>query len=118
MASSYGWVITRDYFAEGEPGFASAVGTAGPRNITDEQENALETARKNSGGKMPGRGNLPDGMHWFRMYDDDGELYFEGILLGNDESEEEGFAPLDDYGTPDSGCTEIRYYTNGKWETL
>ena len=36
-------------------------------------------------------------------FDDDGELYFEGYLLGGD-----GFEPLDDFGRPDSGCTAIK----------
>ena len=49
----------------------------------------------------------------FRMYDDDGELYYEGY--SNDSS---SFQPLDDFGMPNAGCTEIKYYENGKWETL
>ena len=39
----------------------------------------------------------------FRMLDGDGEVYFEG--RSNDNDTEGLFAPLDDYGTPDSGCT-------------
>ena len=32
---------------------------------------------------------------------------------------EEGFEPLDQFGTPNAGCTEIRYLEKGgKWVTL
>lgn len=49
----------------------------------------------------------------FKMYDDDGVLYFEGYAA------EESFEPLD-YATPRWGCTEIRYRNteSGKWESL
>jgi hypothetical protein len=39
----------------------------------------------------------------FRIYDDDGEFYYEGIL-GGDYT---GFEPLDDFGGPYAGCTVI-----------
>lgn len=52
----------------------------------------------------------------FRMYDDDGYLYYEGV--SDDSETEDGFAPLDDYGMPNAGCTEIRYLRDGKWATL
>lgn len=52
----------------------------------------------------------------FRLYDDDGNLYYEGY--SDDNSSEKAFAPLDDYGMPNDGCTEIRYLENGKFETL
>jgi hypothetical protein len=52
----------------------------------------------------------------FRLYDDDGVAYFEGYSSTQDT--ERAFDPLDDYGTPDSGCTEIRYCRAGKWVTL
>ena len=51
--------------------------------------------------------------HPFRMYDDDGILYYEGY--SNDSS---SFQPLDEFGMPNAGCTEIKYLENGKWETL
>jgi hypothetical protein len=52
----------------------------------------------------------------FRMYDDDGILCYEGA--SNDSESEAGFDPLDDYGTPNFGCTEIRYLREGEWVTL
>ena len=48
----------------------------------------------------------------FRMYDDDGELYFTG------ECTDQCFCPLD-WGRADSGATEIKYQQpDGEWETL
>lgn len=49
----------------------------------------------------------------FRLYDDDGNLYYEGR---SDDSS--SFDPLDDYGMPNAGAVDIRYLENGKWETL
>lgn len=54
--------------------------------------------------------------HKFRMYDDDGELYYEGY--SNDKNGEKAFDPLDDFGMPNAGCTEIKYLEKGMWETL
>jgi len=60
-----------------------AEGTEGPRNLDP-------TIKSN-----PAR---------FSMYDDDGECYYEGMIYG----EFDGFEPLDGFGTPNAGCTEIR----------
>ena len=51
--------------------------------------------------------------HIFRMLDDDGEVYYIGYC-----SDDSSFDPLDDFGTPNAGCTEIQYKVNGKWEAL
>lgn len=50
----------------------------------------------------------------FRLLDDDGILYYEGA-----STVPYSFAPLDDFGRGDSGCTEIQYQeTGGSWTTL
>ena len=61
----------------------------------------------------------------FRMFDDDGELYYEGKFFdpsmeSPDSLGEEAFKPLDDFARPNAGCTEIRYKNSktNKWETL
>ena len=54
--------------------------------------------------------------HQFRLHDDDGELYYEG--LSDDADSENAFDPLDDFGIGYAGCTEIRYLRNGNWESL
>jgi hypothetical protein len=48
----------------------------------------------------------------FRLYDGDGELYYEGLSIENSS-----FEPLD-AEQPNSGVTEIHYLNNGKWEEL
>jgi len=51
----------------------------------------------------------------FRMFDDDGELYYEGTIWGDYD----GFEPLDDFGMPSAGCTGIKYRNDkGEWEWL
>jgi len=74
----YGWIITRDTLPFDDLG---DVGTIGPSNC----KLSVEEIKK---GKP------------FRMYDDDGELYYEGFIAGDFE----GFEPLDDFGGPNSGC--------------
>lgn len=99
--ASYGWIIDTDHINGGHRD-----GTMGPRDISPDVELRLEKNKK-CGSR-------------FRMYDDDGELYYSGrILIADDADGETAFAPLDDFGTPDAGCTEIRYLDDaGKWVTL
>ena len=93
--SDYGWLIT-----EGSPdiGLDDEIGTKGPRDILDSLEALLDG----------GAGEQ------FRMYDDDGEWYYTGRIIG----EYDGFEPLDDYGMPNAGCTEIKFLSDGKWTTI
>ena len=48
----------------------------------------------------------------FRLFDDDGELYFEGR-----SADSSSFDPLDYFGAA-FGCTDIQYLEKGKWESL
>lgn len=88
----YGWVIDVDRLDN-----AQAVGVIGPRGVTRKMESRLRS----------GYGRI------FRMLDDDGEVYYEGRIIGGD-----GFEPLDDYGTPNAGAVHIQYRRDGEWETL
>jgi hypothetical protein len=54
--------------------------------------------------------------HLFRLLDDDGEVYYEG--LSDDCDSQIAFAPLDDFGKGYAGCTEIHYLTDGTWQQL
>lgn len=45
----------------------------------------------------------------FKLYDDDGILYYTGEIFG----EYDGFEPLDDFGAPCDGCTGIKI--DGEW---
>ena len=56
--------------------------------------------------------------HPFKMFDDVGNLYYTGFLVG-DKTSEDGFFPLEHYGEPNAGCTYIQYKNDkGEWETL
>mgnify|MGYP003153688280 FL=1 len=87
------WTITEDHIGGG------AVGVVGPRSATLTSEEIIAAG------------------HHFRMYDDDGELYYEGYCTNN--TDERAFAPLEHFGTPNAGCTGIKYEgASGKYEWL
>ena len=54
--------------------------------------------------------------HRFRLLDDDGEVYYEG--LSDDRDSQRAFDPLDDFGLGYAGCTEIQYLEMGVWHPL
>jgi hypothetical protein len=92
--SSYHWVITTDHIDEGK-----SRGLQGPGGSTASVDEITANGLA------------------FRLNDDDGELYYEGVYLGPDD--ENLFAPLDDFGMPNAGCTSIQYRNAlGAWETL
>ena len=85
--SKYSWIITKDLNGEGPEGTNSnAVGIIGPRDAPHEKEEIINKGRK------------------FKMYDDDGILYYEGYGLNCQE-----FEPLDDYGMPNAGAVRIEW---------
>lgn len=84
----YGWIITQD-FTEDIGSKYSAVGRMGPADISKKHEIMLNA----------GQGEL------FLMKDDDGEIYYHGRIVGDYD----GFEPLDDFGMPNAGCTDIHY---------
>ena len=98
--SEYAWMVNYDHLEH------ERICVIGPHNATQAQQEILMHPRTNA-----------DKLAKFRIYDDDGELYFSGYFLGDSESEY-AFGPLDDYGMPDSGATEIRYLRGEEWETL
>lgn len=96
----YGWLITKDKIDDGNTN-----GTMGPH---DCQFSADEI--KSKGAK-------------FRMLDDDGIVYYYGYIHHIDDyfpEYEAGFEPLEDFGTPNAGCTDIQYKNKetGDWESL
>ncbi len=105
----HGWIITKDNLHEqwakegiADPSDKPAVGVIGPRSVPDSIVKQLKAGK-----------GVP-----FKMYDDDGTLYYSGRYIG--PMDETAFAPLEDFGTPDSGATSIKYRNRdtGKWETL
>lgn len=84
------WKITADYIENGR-----RIGTCS-RDWTEE-----------------GAANVPLLLP-FRMYDDDKNLYYEGVI----DDESSGLEPLDDFGTPNAGCTMISIYQFAKWRMI
>jgi len=78
----YRWIINKDHI------HAHAKGVEGPNNADKSVSS-----------------NPAD----FQIADDDGMIYFEGVLYGDYD----GFEPLDDFGTPAAGATQIKL--NGEW---
>lgn len=100
MASNPGWIIDRDLLFESEGDGRDETGTVGPSGFEGD----------------PASFDIK-----FRMYDDDDELYYEGRM--NQDAMDDGFAegwgdPLDDFGTPNAGCTRLDYLEDGTWKTL
>ena len=85
----YGWIITKDIIEDGLGNL-----TSGPRGSQFTFADLEATGTQ------------------FRMYDDDGTLYYEGLICGDFD----GFEPLDDFGTPNAGATRIELYLKGRWE--
>ena len=94
------WTVTKDRLAEPDAPAGTnrnAAGLVGPRNAT---LTAVQIA------------NDPKAVA-FRLYDDDTTLCYEGFLLGDDP-----FAPLDDFGEPNAGCTSVSILTPTGWQTV
>lgn len=102
------WIITEDKITDKdapEGTNLNAKGLVGPSCITEADEARLRAGE----GKR------------FRMKDDDGEIYYYGRWLETDECTEqyEGgvgeawqdgeCAPLDNFGRPNAGCTQLEY---------
>jgi hypothetical protein len=99
--SGYAWLITQDHIEGG-----ADTGTRGPSGAPDD---LLASLRAGAG-------------YEFEIFDDDGELYYSGRYLGADREHgvdsEHAFGPLDDFGTPNAGATEIKYWDGRVWVTL
>lgn len=62
--------------------------------------------------------NLPPLLVKFRLFDDDMNLYYEGVMTSTDDCDEDGvFAPLD-WGTHYAGCTMLYVFEKGEWSRL
>jgi len=89
MKSKYDWIITKDHIADKTlepPCNCNAVGMQGPRDSTAKPDEI----KKGS---------------YFRMYDDDDILYYEGYIIGEFHGDE----PLNDFGMGNAGCVRIEY---------
>lgn len=86
--AAYAWRIDLDHLADER---TNEAGTQGPRNMAAELAAELD----NGAGLT------------FEMYDDDGEHYYSGRIVGTFEGDE----PLIDYGRPNAGAVLITYPT-------
>lgn len=96
---AHGWIIWKDHLGDG------CEGTMGPSTIPESIQKRLQL----------GEGEP------FRMLDCEDTLYYSGLLLVDesmDENEDYEFTPLDDFGTPNAGCTDIQYKKNGVWQSI
>ena len=97
--ATYGWIITKDLIETEQNG------VYGPADVPDEIAAELQdiylnpTARRNELGIKYRRYTA------FRMLDDDGIPYYEGVYLGNGIHEFGN--PLWDHGEPYAGCTRL-----------
>lgn len=91
------WKIHTSWIEEPGGGEPTSVSVQGPRTCPgDELDAAFAWTR-------------------FRLYDDDGQLCYEGKM---NEYCETGFEPLWDYGTPNAGAVRIDVFEHGKWVPL
>ena len=95
--AGYAWRITDDKITYPDTTENPFDGLEGPRGCTIPEAAVKEGPKEK-----------------FRMRDDDGNIYCEGIIIGQFD----GFEPLDDFGMPGLGCTEIQYLLDNGWETL
>ena len=90
------WMLTRDFVSTDLPeGRRSEVYS---RNFTEDQAHRL--------------------IHRFRLLDDDGTVYGEGLASSCDD--DKAFDPLDDFGEGAWGCVAIEYWNESqqRWEML
>ncbi|GHB52034.1 hypothetical protein GCM10010331_44490 [Streptomyces xanthochromogenes] len=90
--AAYGWVID----VEHEPSEGrDETGTMGPHNIDPQ----IQVRLRRGDGRT------------FRMYVSDQVLSYTGRIITTDGAGgDDDFGPLDDFGRPNAGCTEIHYF--------
>lgn len=104
------WIITVDHIQTSRVGYACApVAWIAERRAADRQQRqAMNKA-------------FAESMNFeFRLFDDDGGLYYEGACLDLDQQDEtNAFAPLD-WAREDVGCTWMEYRRKGEtiWKPL
>ncbi len=102
--ATYAWRITVDNLVEAGTSDPeeSEVGVTGPRDAPAELLARLDR----------GEG------HTFRMYDDDGILYYTGKAVWRDDAgdhEDHLVGPLRDFGSPNAGAVLIRWHGKPDW---
>lgn len=105
------WIITVDHLEARmtQHGIPSSVGKMrGPKELVAELKTLAPEAKAARVEQFKATLNFE-----FRLYDDDGELYFTGLCLDLDQQDgDSAFQPLD-WATADSGCTRMDYRKKG-----
>ena len=104
--SPYAWRIDKDnLFNPAWDGVVNEAGTVGPHDAPSTNRQVLAIHYPHH--------------HQFRMYDDDGILYYTGTLYWSGDAEPDEtylYAPLADYGAPNAGAVVIKYTDRPQWE--
>lgn len=97
FAKLFCWEITKDYLPD-PPG---GRGDVGVRNFKVQESEEPP--------RMPQQ---------FRLLDDDGEVYYEGVCSSLSAVDgDTAFGPLD-WAASHAGCTQMQYLENGTWLPL
>jgi hypothetical protein len=116
----YAWVITRDRDHELHSRADSSVGVSGPGQATEEM---LERARtQGRRWRLLDEGDIDECALFDGKQVDPAErgVVYEGLIWTQDgPGSETDFGPLNDYGEPNYGCTEIQYLDERRrWVSL
>ena len=110
------WIITKDLINTGVDDVLRVGKKCAPRTWIADYRAGTDLDRKNMLEQFKATMNFE-----FRLYDDDGELYYEGLCKDLDMADaDHAFAPLD-WATNDVGATRLDYRklgTNDEWKTL
>jgi hypothetical protein len=88
-----GWIITKDHLKKDTADWKSRVGYTSQG--WDSETDSLATTK-------------------FRLYDDDGILYYEGRLIDDEWGDSQDWAL--EWGKYDAGCTTIKVLIGRKWK--
>jgi hypothetical protein len=116
-----GWVITKDHLFDPKWELPSREGYGQIDSATVVDEGNMIFGRRISVETDINPAEITDPVK-FRLYDDDMELYYSGVITeewlnGTEEYETLAFAPLN-FAEADAGCTIMDYYEDGVWKTL
>jgi hypothetical protein len=97
MKPTYGWIVTKDFIEDESK--CIEVDVIGPRGCPFTKEELISKGTP------------------FKLFDDDGNLYYEGFVIADANAPESIFGPLDDYGGPNAGCVDMKVLNSNKeWE--
>ncbi|MBM0229709.1 hypothetical protein [Micromonospora sp. ATA51] len=115
----YAWVLTRDRDHELHGTSESEVGTAGPRQATEEMFERARTEGRRF--RMLDEGDIDAGAiaDGKDVDPDERGVVYEGMIWTEGEpGGDADFGPLHDFGQPNYGCVEIQYREGDRWISL